>query len=182
MTSERQNAANRRNAQRSTGPRTVNGKQQTRRNAVRHGLTAETVIGVLEDPAEYGAFEAAIVADYSPGSAAEHELIIRLASLFWRLRRAAAIESGLLQIQGEILRQRVVSHDVPHGRIALVVPGASSAQQTIAKNADIARCFLRLANLDNGLFERIGRYEARLCRQIARTLVLLDLVHRRCGR
>ena len=44
MTSLQQIEANRRNAQNSTGPRTEAGKQRSSRNAVRHGLTAETVI------------------------------------------------------------------------------------------------------------------------------------------
>ena len=58
MTSYRQIEANRRNALKSTGPRTELGKQASRCNAVRHGLTAETVIGALEDAEDYKAFEA----------------------------------------------------------------------------------------------------------------------------
>ena len=72
-------ACNRRNALKSTGPNTVEGKQQSRRNAVRHGLTAETVIGALEDAEDYKAFEAAIIADYDAQSAVERELVLRLA-------------------------------------------------------------------------------------------------------
>ena len=68
MTSIRQIEANRRNALKSTGPKTEEGKSQSRRNAVRHGLTAETVIGVLEDVDDYMAFEAAVVADYDATS------------------------------------------------------------------------------------------------------------------
>ena len=57
MTSYRQIEANRRNSLRSTGPRTDAGKQVSRRNAVRHGLTAETVIGALEDAEDYNTFD-----------------------------------------------------------------------------------------------------------------------------
>jgi hypothetical protein len=53
MTSPRQIVANRRNARLSTGPVTDEGKQRTRCNALRHGLTAETVIKSLEDTEDY---------------------------------------------------------------------------------------------------------------------------------
>jgi hypothetical protein len=95
MTSFRQIEANRRNARKSTGPTTEQGKQRSRRNAVRHGLTAETVIGALEDAEDYRTFEATVAADYDAQSAVERELVLRLASLLWRLRRATTMETGL---------------------------------------------------------------------------------------
>ena len=101
MTSLRQIVSNRRNAQRSTGPKTQSGKQRSSQNAVRHGLTAETVIGPLEDPADYRAFEQAVTTAYDAETAVERELVLRLASLLWRLRRATSVETGLLQIQYE---------------------------------------------------------------------------------
>jgi hypothetical protein len=104
MTSYRQIEANRRNALKSTGPRTEAGKQVSRLNAVRHGLTAETVISALEDAEDYKAFEAAITADYDAQSAVERELVLRLASVLWRLRRATTMESGLFEIQAAHLR------------------------------------------------------------------------------
>ena len=88
MTSFRQIEANRANARKSTGPATEEGKRRSRRNAIRHGLTAETVISTLEDAEDYQAFEAAIIADYDAQSAVKRELVLRLASLLWRLRRA----------------------------------------------------------------------------------------------
>ena len=105
MTSFRQIEANRRNARKSTGPITEEGKQRSRCNAVRHGLTAETVIGALEDAEDYKAFEAAIIADYDAQSAVERELVLRLASLLWRLRRATTMETGLFEIQADQLRE-----------------------------------------------------------------------------
>ena len=55
-------------------------------------------------PADYKAFERAIKSDYSPQTAIEGQLVTRLASLLWRLRRAVTIESGLLTIQAGIIR------------------------------------------------------------------------------
>ena len=106
MSSFRQIEANRGNALRSTGPKTEAGKRRSRRNAVRHGLTAETVVVALEDIEDYQALEAAIIADYDARAAVERELVLRLASLLWRMRRATAVETDLFQIQAEILSDR----------------------------------------------------------------------------
>jgi hypothetical protein len=106
MTSLRQIEANRRNSEKSTGPRTEEGKRQSRRNALRHGLCAETVIEILENVDDYKAFEAAVIADYDAQTAVERELVLRLASLLWRMRRATSIETDLVRIQAEILRDR----------------------------------------------------------------------------
>ena len=99
MTSLKQIEANRRNAENSTGPRSKAGKQRSSRNAIRHGLTAETVIEPLEDAEDYSAFEEAIAASFDPETAVERELILRLASLLWRLRRTTSIETALFQIK-----------------------------------------------------------------------------------
>ena len=112
MSSLRQIEANRRNARLSTGPVTDEGKRRSRQNAVRHGLTAETVITTLEDAEDYAAFEMAVTADYDAQSAVERELVLRLASLLWRLRRATAIETGLFEIQArQLLRVSTRSRD-----------------------------------------------------------------------
>jgi hypothetical protein len=99
VTSFRKIDANRRNAIRSTGPNTE-GKRRSRRNALR------PVIDIVEDIEDYRAFEAAVIADYDARTAVERELVLRLASLLWRLRRATAIKTDLLRMQAEILRDR----------------------------------------------------------------------------
>src|SRR3954468_23081187 len=103
MTSFKQIEANRRNARRSTGPTSEQGKLRSRRNAVRHGLTAETVIAALEDAEDYAAFEAAVIADYDAQSAAERELVLRLARLLWRIRLANHHRDRPLRDSGEAL-------------------------------------------------------------------------------
>src|SRR5215470_9596698 len=97
MSSLKQIEANRLNALKSTGPRTDEGKQRSRCNAVRHGLTAETVIADLEDRQDYEAFETAVASCYEAESAVERELVLRLASVFWRLRQAIGIETALFE-------------------------------------------------------------------------------------
>lgn len=68
-------------------------------------LTAETVIVALEDAENHKAFEAAVIADYDAQSAVERELVLRLASLLWRLQRATTMETSLFEIQADYLRE-----------------------------------------------------------------------------
>ena len=199
MTSIRQIEANRRNALRSTGPTTEDGKRRSRQNAIRHGLSAETVVEIVEDVDDYRGFEAAIIADYDARTAVERELVLRLASLLWRLRRATMIETELLRIQAEVLRDRRSNNLAVRSRItpSPIFKGPFPAVQDMPEDEtnsgpwpashstshlapeplsgarDLAHCFLRLANLDNGVFERLGRYETALSRQVVRVLFLL---------
>jgi hypothetical protein len=186
MTSYRQIEANRRNALKSTGPRTEAGKEVSRRNAVRHGLTAETVIGVLEDAEDYKVFEAAITADYDAQSAVERELVLRLASILWRLRRATKMETGLFEIQAEHLRDHREkrqllpdSRDVIHAVFQRRAAHGGSELEADTSVVEFARCFLRLANLANFALDRLSRYEANLWCQARRILFMLDALDRR---
>jgi hypothetical protein len=201
MTSFRQIEANRRNALRSTGPKTEEGKRESRRNALRHGLTAETVIDGLEDCEDYRAFEAAVIADYDARTAVERELVLRLASLLWRLRRIILIETDLLKIQSEIVRERRALFPRPpadpkqKSDSSLRSPRfvfdpqreegpdgageASSCSASPVSVRDLTRCFLRLSNVGNGALERLGRYNATLWKQTAQTLLLLHAIRRR---
>jgi len=188
MSSYRQIEANRLNALRSTGPRTEAGKQASRRNAVRHGLTAETVISTLEDADDYKAFEAAVTADYDAQSAVERELVLRLASVLWRLRRATTTETGLFEIQANDFREReqrpqlfTGSHQVIQAlfpRTSESAPAASekpdARMRPEVRTVEFARCFLRLAYLPNFAFDRLSRYEANLSRQAGRLLYALE--------
>jgi hypothetical protein len=179
MISFTQFEANRCNALRSTGPKTDEGKQRSRVNAVRHGLTAETVVGSLEDAEDYKAFEAAIIADYCAETAVARELVLRLTSLLWRLRRATAIETDLLEIQAGILRERfdVQSNRQHEPQIADDLDHVATDHAGTTRQ--MTYCFLRLANLDSGVFERLNRYEAALWRQTVQTLFALHPVKQR---
>jgi hypothetical protein len=198
MTSFKQIEANRRNAQRSTGPTTFEGKQRSRANALRHGLTAETVIGVLESAEDYAAFEASIMAEYDPRSVIERELVTRLTSLLWRLRRATAIETGLFEMQADPLagfRQSLRSamrsptyfgrHGAPVSMERTAADTRSSMDHIDVRTAtfnaggapNLTQCFLRLASHANFAFDRLSRYEVNLWRQAAQVMFALDSLH-----
>ena len=209
MTSFRQWQANRRNAAKSTGPITPEGKDRSRCNAVRHGLTAETVIGALEDAEDYKAFEAAIIADYDAQSAVERELVLRLASALWRLRRATAMETGLFEIEAdhmiaeqaqtqvplpvrEVVYALVRSDERGNGGIAAAAPlrtqtredspglhSPENEEPAADPSRHLAQCFLRLANLPTYPLDRLSRYEHTLWRQVAQILFALENLNRR---
>ena len=196
MTSYRQIEANRRNALKSTGPKTEAGKQTSRRNAVRHGLMAETVIAGLENAEDYKAFETVVTADYDAQSAVERELVLRLASILWRLRRAITMETGLFEIQAEHLGSYRQTRQLPANSRDIINFGWAdldnengtedgvhtrfgSGIKSDDPKVEFARCFLRLANLPNFALDRLSRYEATLWRQVGRILFALHALDRR---
>ena len=192
MTSLKQIEANRRNALKSTGPTSEDGKQRSCRNAIRHGLTVETIVEGLEDPEDYKAFETAITADYDPQSAVERELILRLASLLWRLRRATSIETGLLQRQRK-MQELGRTRQCPERDHNLGDFAPGDARQGLHRHVEledaprepcdvqeeITQCFVRLINLDQNVFKRLNCYETALWRQTAQTLFALQALERR---
>jgi len=95
MATEKQVAANRRNAQKSTGPRTPAGKARSSLNNLRHGLRAGTLILPDEDPAEFDALHDGIQAYYNPRNPPEQRLVDEMARAEWKLLRAEILEADL---------------------------------------------------------------------------------------
>jgi hypothetical protein len=99
MSTERQIAANRRNSQLSTGPRTPKGKLRVALNPLKHGLTAEQIVLLPhEDPAQFDAFRKAIWHDLDPQGAFEAELAQTIVVYLWRLRRIPMLESAMYTV------------------------------------------------------------------------------------
>jgi hypothetical protein len=160
------------------------------------------VIDALEDAEDYAAFEMAITADFDAQFSVERELVLRLASLLWRLRRATAIEIGLFKIQAQHLfqfRQRRQAHQCqrqtierPHPNVAATLndgaefqqhedfdAGGSTSITSEGEPDDLTRSFLRLSNLPTYPLDRLSRYEATLWRQAYQILFALQLMERR---
>ena len=193
MTSLKQIEANRNNALKSTGPITSEGKDRSRRNALRHGLTAETVIAALEDAEDYQAFEAAVISDYDPESAVERELVLRLASVLWRLRRATGIETALFESvaaePGESehgcsrlsLVEATNLSDRNQLHLIATPQSDAAAGNKLGSNTktDVADGFLRLAALPTFALDRLSRYEHLLWRQARQIVFTLESLRHR---
>ena len=95
MATALQLAANRRNAKKSTGPRTAEGKKRASLNHVKHGMTAETVILPHESADDYEEIREALIKDYAPATTQELMLVDQIAVGYWRTIRARRFETAM---------------------------------------------------------------------------------------
>jgi len=90
-------AANRKNALKSTGPRTPEGKRRASMNALKHGLRSVSLaVPILENPKDWEAHHDLVVRDLSPVGYLETVLSERMAALLWRLGRAVRYETEVI--------------------------------------------------------------------------------------
>jgi len=93
MSNQAQILANRRNAQKSTGPRTSEGKAIISQNAVRHGLSARQTVISSESQADFDLYRRQMLIELAPESPVQSMLAERIVCLSWRLKRAAKIQN-----------------------------------------------------------------------------------------
>jgi hypothetical protein len=106
MSSDRQIEANKQNAQRSTGPRTADGRARVASNALKHGLTGRQIVLPGEDPAEFDSFRSDLMLDLAPQGALEEILAEKIVADVWRLRRIPQLEAAFYWREK---RQKVLS-------------------------------------------------------------------------
>jgi hypothetical protein len=94
VATDKQTAANRLNAQKSTGPKTPEGRAAVRLNGVKHGLTAETIVLKGESQADFTNMLDSFEAEHHPTTPTEEALVVQLALANWRLRRLYHQEAG----------------------------------------------------------------------------------------
>ena len=190
MTSIATIEANRRNAQHSTGPRTRKGKATASENALTHGLTARMVTLPGEDPQAYGEYRNAIHTDLNPVGTFESELVDRIVTCSWRLRRAGYIEASVFRHQvfdQDARRARRQAEDLevqvsfttesmkalttaftdPEAHAALVAQAAACDAQRDGET--LATTLVADATSGNAL-SKLSRYEASIERSLYRAL------------
>jgi len=155
MASEEQIAANRRNAQKSTGPRTEEGKAASSRNAIRHGLASAQLILFDERPEDFEAFYDDLRTAHAPADAVEDGLVERIALASWRLRRvwraeAAAINGealGLARANARAAAKRAIAEELK----AHPPDGAAMTDEEVRCAAAAAAEALSSEELEEGL-------------------------------
>ena len=106
MTTRKQIEANRRNARKSTGPKTEAGKAASSANAISHGLTAAGDVLLQDESVDaFEELQRDMLADLAPRDALQGMLARRIVQLLWRLDRAARLEAELF-LHGELAARR----------------------------------------------------------------------------
>jgi len=151
--SDKQLAANRANAQLSTGPKCADGKRRCSLNARRHNLTGQVTAMTEEDRIAHDAFAEALIKAMVPEGALELQLAQRIATDSWRLNRASAIEENIFALG---FTDHSDDIDVEHPQLH----AALTAARTFTREA---KCI-----------ELLTLYEQRINRSLQRNLALLQ--------
>jgi hypothetical protein len=118
MTSDKKTQANRRNASKSTGPKTPEGKAAVRLNALRHGLLSQEIVLPGEDEEALRELDEYLRAELQPVGELENLLVDRIIGSYWRLRRLGRVETGIFawDLYGDLARrahEEASSHTKP---------------------------------------------------------------------
>jgi hypothetical protein len=124
MATPAQLAANRANAQHSTGPRSVEGKSASRFNALKHGIHAETAVIPGEDPAEYDELAAEYRHRFLPETPDETYHVQTMIDSDWQKRRLGQLETELYVI---------LAAEAPGLSMAAALLSASPAAKLLAR-------------------------------------------------
>ncbi len=144
MATQAQTDANRANAQKSTGPRTAEGRAAVRQNALKHGLTSMSPVAPGEDPAEFLQFLAGWTQSYLPIGPAEEEVLRTAVVASWRLRRIPAIEAGYYEMERPEIEQGGGQSQSPAARLAFAHYHCSKQIEALScQEARIQRTFDR---------------------------------------
>jgi hypothetical protein len=96
MATEKQIAANRANASKSSGPKSAIGKAKVSRNSTRHHLLAKSFLLKSECSARFKAFVESFYAEYNPITPTETALVDTMATARWRLIRMSNLEASII--------------------------------------------------------------------------------------
>jgi len=175
MATEAQILANRRNAQKSTGPRTPEGKAIISQNALKHGLTASQAIISSESQAEFEMYRDQMLDELVPVGAMESMLTERIISLSWRLKRAGRFQNQTIDAMNEDNKSSPLAKLTK----SLFSKGLEQPQDgTSDSEADLALGRLAIKDFSNArVLERLLMYERRIEHSLYKTILELQRLH-----
>jgi len=170
MATEAQTLANRQNAQKSTGPKTPDGKAAISQNAVKHGLSAHNDVISSENQADFDLHRDRILAELNPATPMESMLAERIVSLYWRLKRIGHIQNQTI----ETMNNNIASNPPLTKLIQSLLPKSSDQPQPTSSIPDSALALGRLAIKDFAnarVLDGLLLYERRLENSLYKTMV-----------
>jgi len=173
-TSSRKVEANRRNALKSTGPRTTNGKRRVARNAIRHGFFSKWLLVQHQDgresQSEYDDFYADIRKHYQPVGWLEVLWAEKIAVWSWRLRRLIRCESGQIA-------RALAEHSYELGQSK--ADGLAEPESVLSSSPEIDAMTDHLFLPEKEELDKLLRYEAMINKQLNHAIAELERLQRR---
>jgi len=194
VTSEKKAEANRRNALKSTGPKTPEGKAAVRLNALRHGLLSQEILLPGEDEEALMELGEHLRNELQPAGELENLLVDRIISAYWRLRRLGRVETGIFAWErSEELAERAEREAQGYESnknedlmrvIGITITDKKGHEEALSRarrmrseqeneTATLGRTFARDADQANA-FSKLSRYETAIERQLYRALHELE--------
>jgi hypothetical protein len=194
MASNKKAESNRRNALKSTGPKTPTGKDAVRLNALRHGLRSDEILLPGEDAEALAELGERLSEELQPVGPLEGLLVARIVAAYWRLLRVGRVEAGIFAWERyEELAERAEreagsyvwdvpadAYEAPQRRIvdeqrhdAALTRAYQMRKEQEGENVTLGRTFARDADTASA-FSKLSRYEAAIERQLYRALHELE--------
>src|SRR5215207_219702 len=194
MTSEKKAQANRRNALKSTGPKTPEGKVAVRLNALKHGLLSRETLLPGEDEEALRELGERLRDELQPVGELENLLVDRIIAAYWRLRRLGRVETGIFawerseelaeraerEAQGYVLERETDDITALMKAASITITDEKKHEEALQRarrmrgeqedeTATLGRTFVRDADRANA-FSKLSRYEATIERSLYKAL------------
>ena len=175
--------ANRKNARRSTGPKTEAGKNHSRQNALKHGVLASALLvkkgGGAEDASEFEELLSSLNRDLAPVGRLEEMMVEKIAVCWWRQKRALRYEALMIRRASgddspELCQERELAlYSMIHG-----LRPESVAEAIVKIDSQLDQVIYHFGLPKGAEMNRILRYEASIQRQLAHAINQLERLQR----
>ena len=167
MATKKQLKANRANARKSTGPKTLMGKFTSRFNALKHGLASQKIVTIPGESYDaYCELLMNIMFEYDPQTAYQRQLVEQLANDLWRRRRIPAFDAGVFYVR--FCEAHTKCGDTPES-VDQEDPEVRAYQESLLYGL----AFIGEAEKGD-VIGKLSRYEASLMNSIKRTVKMLE--------